>query len=601
MTQHDSSESGSDATGPSAQDLEALAEQTQRVIQAFWEREGQEPSANDFSIIDAPGVIRAFAAVSQSLWSDPAKLVEAQMKLWEDNLALWETMRKRMTGEEAEPVAAPERGDRRFSNKAWEEDIFFDYLKQSYLVSSHWIQSLVEGAETDEQTKQKASFFTRQYLSAMAPSNFAATNPAVLKATRESQGQNLVKGMEHMLADLEKGKGRLKISMTDDSAFEVGKNVAVSPGKVVFQNDLMQLIQYSPTTEQVHKRPLLIVPPWINKFYVLDLQPKNSFIKFAVDQGYTVFIISWVNPNQELANKSFADYMLEGPVAALDAVEQAIDCSEINLLGFCIGGILSVATLAYLAEHGDTRIKSASFLATMVDMKDVGEAAIFIDQDQIARLKEHVSKKGYLEGHHMADMFSMMRENDLIWSFVVNNYLMGRDPMPFDLLYWNADSTRLPASMLLFYLEHFYIENALTKPCEIVLDKVPIDLGKITIPLYSIATKDDHIAPWPSCYALTQATKAPLRFVLGASGHIAGIVNPPERNKYGYWTNTKKPKDPEKWLEGATQHEGSWWPDWEKWLHKHGGPMVPARDPAAGGLPAIEDAPGSYVKVRMPE
>ena len=505
-------------------------------------------------------------------------------------------------GASAEPVVAPDPGDRRFKDAAWNEELVFDTVKQSYLLTARWLQGLVHDVEgLDPEARRKVDFYTRQYVSALSPSNFVLTNPVVLRKTSETGGENLVKGLEHLLEDLEQGQGRLKISMTDAKAFEVGKNVASTPGKVVFQNDLMQLIQYTPSTETVHQRPLLFVPPWINKFYVMDLQPKNSLIKWAVDQGHTLFVVSWVNPRKELAHKSFADYMLEGPVAALDAIGKATGEKEINLLGFCIGGILSVATLAYLAAKGDKRINSATFLATMVDLQDVGEVSVFIDEEQLASLERYVEEKGYLEAHHMAEMFNMMRENDLIWSFVVNNYLMGRDPIPFDLLYWNADSTRLPARMLADYLRKVYQENGLMKPGHLVLNKVPIDIGKIAVPSYFLCTKDDHIAPWRSSYPATQAFAGPVRFVLGGSGHIAGVINPPVNKKYGFWTNDETPADPDEWLAGASQQEGSWWSDWGQWLAGHGGPQVPARKPGDGKLKVLEDAPGSYVKLRAGE
>ena len=389
--------------------------------------------------------------------------------------------------------------------------------------------------------------------------------------------------------------------MTDYEAFKVGENVAVSPGKVIYQNELMQLIQYDPATETVHKRPLLVVPPWINKFYVLDLQPKNSFIKWIVDQGYTLFVVSWVNPREELAGKTFADYMLEGPLAAMDAIEQATGEREMTILGFCIGGILVEALLAYLAVKGDQRIKAATFLAAMVDFQEVGEVGVFIDDEQLENIGKHIDEKGYLEGRHMAQMFNMMRENDLIWSFVVNNYLMGRDPMPFDLLYWNSDSTRLPAAMLLYYLRKVYKDNGLIKPDHLELDGVKIDLRRVEVPTYVLGTKDDHIAPWPSCYPVTQVFAGPVKFVLGASGHIAGIVNPPAANKYCHWTHGRYPADPEAWFAKAKRHEGSWWPDWDKWLARKSGPKVPARRPGDGALEPIEDAPGSYVTVRAPD
>ncbi|MDH3791216.1 MAG: alpha/beta hydrolase, partial [Rhodospirillales bacterium] len=437
----------------------ALAERSQRLVQDFAERQS---AGSGFSIADPATVAQAFAELTAKLMADPAKLAEAQMQLWQESLKLWQATAQRMLGEQAEPVAEPERGDRRFRDEAWNEQVVFDYIKQSYLLTSRWVQGVVgevEGLEPG--TREKVDFYTRQVLSAASPSNFALTNPAVLRKAADSGGENLVKGLENLLDDLERGKGRLQISMTDASAFEVGRNVAASPGKVVYQNDLMQLIQYAPSSETVHKRPLLFVPPWINKFYVMDLQPKNSLIKWAVDQGHTLFVVSWVNPREDLAGKSFEDYMREGPLAALDAIEQATGEEQVNILGFCIGGILVVAMLAYMAAKGDQRIKSATFLATMVDFRDVGEVSVFIDEEQLQALEQHVAEKGYLEGHHMADMFNMMRENDLIWSFVVNNYLMGRDPMPFDLLYWNSDSTRLPATMLAYYLRKVYQDNGL--------------------------------------------------------------------------------------------------------------------------------------------
>ncbi len=588
---------------PSPEEQEALlarwgdlAERSQRAVQAFMERQTKA----GFNLVDQQSLNEAFGDLMLQLAKDPTRLFQAQMQLFEQSMALWQAMGQRMMGQEAEPVVQAPKGDRRFKDGAWNEALVFDYLKQSYLLTSNCVQSLVQETEgLDPKNKEKVDFFTRQYLSAMAPSNFAATNPAVVKKTVDSKGENLLKGLEHMLADLEAGRGRLKISMTDEASFEVGKNVAVSPGKVVFQNDLMQLIQYAPTTEKVHKRPLLFVPPWINKFYVMDLQPKNSLIKGAVDQGHTVFVISWVNPRKELAHKDFEDYMREGPLAALDAIEAHLGESSINLLGFCIGGILSVATLAYLNAKGDAHVNSATFLATMVDLKDVGEVSVFIDEKQLASLEQHVAEKGYLEGHHMAQMFNMMRENDLIWSFVVNNYLLGREPMPFDLLYWNSDSTRLPASMLATYLRKFYCENGLMRPGHLVLDGEPIDIRKIKTPSYFLCTKEDHIAPWVSSYPAVKTFAGPVKFVLGGSGHIAGVINPPAANKYCYWTNRKTPDDPEEWLAGAERHEGSWWSDWHRWLARKGGAKVEAREPEAGNLAVIEDAPGSYVRERV--
>jgi polyhydroxyalkanoate synthase len=581
--------------------MQDLAEQSQRVVQAFWDRQGAE-HGHEFHLIDPVGIAKAFGEFSASLMAHPNKLAEAQAEFWRQSLALWEATAKRMQGEEVEPLIEPERGDRRFKDAAWAEDTVYDYLKQSYLLTSRWLQGMVHDIDgMDPKSKEKVEFYTRQFLSAASPSNFAFTNPQVMKRAAASGGENLIKGLEHLLADLEKGKGRLKISMTDETAFEVGRNVATTPGKVIYQNELMQLIQYAPSTETVHKRPLLFVPPWINKFYVMDLQPRNSLIKWVVDQGHTLFVISWINPSKELSHKSFEDYMLEGPIAALEVIERATGEKQANILGFCIGGILVTALLAYLSVKKDKRIVSSTMLATMIDLENVGEVSVFVDEEQIQNIERHAAEKGYLEGHHMMDMFSMMRENDLIWSFVVNNYLMGREPMPFDLLYWNADSTRLPATMLVYYLRKAYLENGLVRPGHIVLDGVPIDIGKIRTPCYFLATKEDHIAPWRSSYPATQLFKGPVRFILGGSGHIAGVINPPVSDKYCYWTNEDQPPGADDWLAGATRTEGSWWSDWGAWLAKHGGPKVPAREPGGGVLEPIEDAPGSYVKERGSE
>jgi len=577
-----------------------FTERSQRIAQQFWERQVKEATGREFTLPDPRLVGKAFAEFQAELMRDPARLAEAQMELWQQNMALWQRTMQRMLGQEAEPVAKPEPGDRRFKDEAWNEDLLFDYIKQSYLLTARWLRGLVKEVddELDPKTKEKVDFYTRQFVSAISPSNFALTNPTVLKKARESGGQNLLEGLEHLLHDLEQGKGRLEISMVDKEAFEVGKNVANTPGKVVFQNDLMQLIQYAPRTEQVYRRPLLIVPHWINKYYILDLQPKNSFIRWTLEQGHTVFVISWVNPGKEHAHKTFDDYMLEGPLAALDAIEQATGEREVNILGFCIGGILTASTLGYLAAKGDDRLKSATFLASLFDFKEVGDVSVFVDDEQIAQIEEHIKEKGYLEGRHMMNMFSMMRENDLIWSFVVNNYLLGREPPPFDLLYWNSDSTRLPATMLVWYLRRLYQENKLIEPGGIALAGTPIDLSKVTTPAYIVATKEDHIAPWRSCYPGTRVMSGKNTFILGASGHIAGIINPPAAKKYGYWSNPELRPDPEQWFAGATFHEGSWWPDWQGWLARRGGKKVPARQPGDGKLAPLEDAPGAYVKVK---
>lgn len=577
--------------------MQEFAERGQRIAQEFIERQEKD----GYQVTDMAVISKAFMEMIQQMMANPVRLVETQAKLWADYAELWQATALRLSGEEAPAVVEPRKDDRRFTDEAWNDQFVFDFIKQSYLLTSDWMQKTVRDVDgLDEKTASKVQFFTRQWIDALSPSNFIATNPVVLRETAESGGDNLLHGMENLLGDLEKGHGQLKISMTDEEAFTLGENVAVSPGKVIFQNDLMQLIQYAPSTEKVRKTPLLIIPPWINKFYVLDLQPKNSFIKWAVDQGNTVFVISWVNPDRELAFKTFDDYMLEGPIAALDAIEQATAEKEVNVVGYCIGGTLTASTLAYMSAKKDTRIKSATYLTTMIDFAEPGELGVFIDEEQIDAMEEHMREKGYLEGSYMSTVFNMMRDNDLIWSFVVNNYLLGRRPLPFDLLYWNSDSTRMPVMMHSFYLRNMYLKNLLVEPGGISLNDVPIDLSKIKTPSYILSTRDDHIAPWMSTFKATGIYSGPKRFVLSASGHIAGVVNPPVKEKYCYWTNSKLTKDPQKWLDAATQHEGSWWPDWDTWLKKFTGPKtIKARKPGGGKLKALEDAPGSYVKVRI--
>ncbi len=578
-----------------SRNMAELAERSQRIVQEFLARQGDSSGA-----IDPLNIAGAFFEMTQRLMSDPMSLVQAQLTLWQDYLRLWQTATHRfLTGGPPDPVAQPAPGDRRFTDAAWSENAIFDYIKQSYLLTARWMQSIVQHVEgLDTKTARKVDFYTRQFVDAMAPSNFVLTNPEVLRTTIESGGENLVNGLKHMLEDLERGKGRLMIKMTDMEAFEVGRNIAVTPGKVIFQNDLLQLIQYEPTTSEVKRRPLLVMPPWINKYYILDLRPANSFVRWAVSQGHTVFVVSWVNPDEHSAQKRFDDYMLEGPLAALDAMQLATGESEANVIGYCLGGTLLSATLAYMAAKGDKRFASATYFASMVDFKEAGELSVFIDEEQLATLEERMRQHGYLEGADMATTFNMLRANDLIWSFVVNNYLLGKEPFPFDLLYWNSDSTRMPATMHSFYLRTMYQENKLVEPGGITLNGVPIDVRKIRTPTFILSTREDHIAPWKSTYAATQLYKGPAKFVLAASGHIAGVVNPPDQTKYGHFDNAKLPKKPEDWLATATFHQSSWWPTWEKWVARHGGGTVPARKPGDGKLTPIEDAPGSYVRVK---
>ena len=579
-----------------AKSMATIAERSQRIVSEFLSHQQGNGTSGP---ADPLNIGAAFFEMTQQMMLDPAKLVEAQVSLWQDYMTLWQNTTRRFLGQETDPVVAPEQGDHRFKDEAWDKNIMFDFVKQSYLLTSRWIQNTVGDVEgLDAKTAQKIDFYTRQYVDAMAPTNFIATNPEVLRETFESGGENLINGLQNMLNDLERGKGQLRIKMVDEDAFEVGDNIATSEGKVVFQNELIQLLQFSPLTEKVAKRPLLIIPPWINKYYILDLRQKNSFIRWATEQGLTVFCVSWVNPDANLADKGFEDYMIEGPLAALEAIEQATGEREINAIGYCLGGTLLAATLGHMAAAGDDRIKSATYFVSLVDFEEPGDLGVFIDDEQLNALEAKMDERGYLEGSEMATTFNMLRSNDLIWSFVINNYLMGKDPFPFDLLYWNSDSTRMPAAMHSYYLRTMYQENKLVQPGALTLKDTPIDLTAIETPSFILSTREDHIAPWKSTYRATQLYSGPVKFVLAASGHIAGVVNHPAAEKYCYWSDSKTPKNPDKWLDGATEHPGSWWPEWRKWIKKFDGGQIKARQPGDGKLKPIENAPGSYVMVK---
>ncbi|TDQ83173.1 polyhydroxyalkanoate synthase [Dongia mobilis] len=588
---------GSPESAANAAAMARIAEQSHRLLQDFLTRH-----AHDFKLgPDAFSLGRAFMEMTTRMMADPQKLIEAQVSLWQDYMNLWQSTAARLMGQDVPAVIQPAKDDRRFKDAAWQENQVFDYIKQSYLLTARWMQNQVREVEgLDDKTAKKVDFYTRQFVDAMAPSNFVVTNPEVLRTTIESGGDNLVKGLQNLLEDLEKGGGRLRISMTDEEAFEVGGNIAIQPGKVVFQNELMQLIQYAPTTEKVAKRPLLIIPPWINKFYILDLKPQNSFVKWAVDQGHTVFMISWVNPDERLAQKSFTDYMLDGPLAAIEAIRAGLGEDSVNVIGYCLGGTLLACLLSYLAaKKKSSLVASATFFTTMIDFSEAGELSVFIDEEQLTAIEQKMSERGYLHGHEMAATFNMLRANDLIWSFVINNYLLGKEPFPFDLLYWNADSTRMPAAMHSFYLRNMYQQNLLIKPGGIELDGIAIDLTRIKQPSFVLATREDHIAPWKAAYAATQTYRGPLTFVLAASGHIAGVVNPPAANKYCHWIGDGRyPAAPDDWLATAEQRPGSWWPEWATWISAFHDGEVPARKPGNGKLKAIEEAPGAYVKVR---
>jgi polyhydroxyalkanoate synthase len=578
----------------------SVAERSSRILGEFAQKQAEGLSS---AVRDEMGIARVFMDLYARMAADPSVVTTLSLNLWADYLRLWQSSWMKLFGVQTEPVAEPGKGDYRFKDEDWSANFLFDVIKQSYLISARHIQEAVSGvAGLPEESEKKVAFFTRQYVDALSPSNFLLTNPQVLRETLASGGQNLVRGLNNLLADIEKGGGQLRISMTDESAFKLGQNVATTPGKVVYQNDLMQLIQYQPRTAEAFKRPLVIIPPWINKYYILDLREKNSFIRWALEQGHTLFVISWVNPDAGLADKSFDDYMLEGPLAALDAVEKATGEREANFIGYCLGGTLLGATLGYLENKKDRRVKSATFFVSLLDFSQPGELGVFIDEAQVASLERKMNERGYLEGSEMASTFNLLRANDLVWSFVVNNYLLGKDPFPFDLLYWNADSTRMPARMHSFYLRNMYIKNLMGVPGGIRLAGVPIDLSKVRLPSYFVSTVEDHIAPWKTTYRGARYLGGPVRFVLGGSGHIAGIVNPPAAKKYHYWTNDALPETPEAWFEGATQRPGSWWEDWQAWIERLNAdaPKVAARVPGDGGLKPLEDAPGSYAMMRLP-
>lgn len=578
------------------------AEVAQRASSLLAEHVKRQASRGITPPEDELGIAQAFMEMAAKLMANPYKLALAQMNLVWDYVSLYQHSTLRFWGMSGAPIAAPTKDDKRFRDQEWQDHFLFDFIKQSYLISARHVHDVVSNVEgLDEIARKKVNFFTRQYIDALSPSNFALTNPEVFRETVKSGGQNLLKGLNNLLRDVEDGDGKLRVRMTDTNAFELGKNVATTPGKVVFQNTLFQLLQYTPSTPEVLKRPLLIVPPWINKYYILDLREKNSLIKWAVDQGHTVFVMSWVNPDEKLAEMGFDDYAKQGILTAVETILAQTGESELNAASYCLGGTLLATTLAYMAAKKDKRIASATFFTTLTDFSQPGELGVFIDDEQVDHLEKKMAGRGYLEGSEMANTFNLLRANDLIWSFVVNNYLMGKDPFPFDLLYWNSDSTRLPAKMHSFYLRSMYLKNALVEPGGVEILGTPIDLSKIKVPCYFISTLEDHIAPWKTTYLGARVFGGSVRFVLGGSGHIAGIVNPPVANKYGFWTNPVKslPDTPDDWFKEATQNPGSWWNDWQAWLTGHNAEKVPARDPEKGTLKVIEDAPGSYVKSRL--
>ena len=589
----------------SSVDYEALGRNLARIIEeggkalAAYMKPREEGKIKHEFADEVADVVKTVGQVTEYWLADPQRSVELQSSLGRSYLDLWASTVKRISGEPAAPLIVPDPKDKRFSDPEWTENQFFDFLKQLYLLTVQWANRLVkEAIDIDEHTRHKAEFYVRQIANAIAPSNFVLTNPELLRETLSSNAENLVRGMQMLSEDIKAGEGNLKIRQSDPSRYEVGRNLALTPGKVIFQNELMQLIQYAPSTETVLKRPVLIVPPWINKFYVLDLTPEKSFIKWCVDQGLTVFCISWVNPDERLAQKTFDDYVREGPLAALDAIKQVTGEDKVHAIGYCVGGTLLAIALAAMAARGDERIVSSTLFAAQVDFTYAGDLKVFVDEEQVAALEKRMSERGYLDSRSMATVFNMLRSNDLLWPYVINNYLKGKAPFPFDLLYWNSDATRMPAANHSFYLRNCYLDNKLAKG-KMMLGETPIDLKAIKIPIYNLATREDHIAPAKSAMFSSKFFGGDVRFVVAGSGHIAGVINPPAKNKYQYWTGPKpRNADIDGWLAKAKEHPGSWWRDWLVWITKQNPTEVPARIPGSGALKAIEDAPGNYVKVR---
>lgn len=592
------------------EDFDAMSEyltdisgKSQEVIRDFFAKQGDIRRMTGEVPTDPLNVGEAFQEMMKGLAADPGTVMQRQFNLWGDYAKLMATMSRRMAGEEVKPAVNPAPSDKRFVHPAWDENLMLDFVKQSYLVFSRWLESTISELDgMDEHEKAKAEFFTKQFTDAFSPSNFAMLNPEVVEATIESKGENLLKGLKTLLEDLDRGHGELAIRQADLSYFKLGENIATTPGKVVFQNDIMQLIQYAPTTEEVANTPMLICPPWINKFYILDLQAKNSFIKWLVDQGRTVFVVSWVNPGPELRHKTFEDYIKEGLFEALDAVKKATGEKKVDTIGYCIGGTMLSTALALMAKRGDNRINSATFFTAQADFTEAGDLLLFVDDEQLDAIEKQMDAAGgVLEGRAMANTFNMLRSNDLIWSFVIDNYMKGKDPARFDLLFWNSDATRMPKNVHLFYLREFYQNNRLAKG-DMVMDGENLDLSEVNIPIFMQAGETDHIAPAPSVYKTANLYASggndKVTYMLAGSGHIAGVVNHPDKHKYHHSINSALPPTLEAWQADAERHAGSWWPYWIKWLDKMSKGKVPARIPGAGELDVIEDAPGGYVQVK---
>jgi len=564
----------------------ALAEKTEKQ-QASWADAPIDP----FNLRDG------WMAMLENVFQQPEKLTEAQLDLWGKYMTLWDSTMVRMTGGQSADVIETDPADRRFKAPAWKQDATFGFIRQSYLLMSRWLMQMVEQNSNalDQKTAKKLQFFTRQFVDALSPTNFAITNPEVLQATIETGGQNLIRGMKNLLADIKRGQ----MTMTDENAFKLGENIATAKGQVVYRNKMMELIHYAPAGKTTFKTPLLIVPPWINKFYILDLRADNSFVRWCTEQGHAVFMVSWVNPDASLKDVGFEDYMQDGILAALDAIKEQTGEPDANIIGYCIGGTVLTMTLSWLKAKKKTgRVKSATFFTTLIDFENAGDLKLFVDEQQLEHISDRMAKQGFMDAEGLRVTFNMLRANDLIWSFVVSNYLMGREPFPFDLLYWNSDSTNLPAHMHEFYLRHLYLKNELAKPNTLTIAGVKMDVGTIDTPAYFLSTREDHIAPWKATYAGAKLFSGPVKFTLAASGHIAGVANHPGAKKYCFWTADKMPDKPDAWLEKAKQADGSWWPHWQEWLKAYTGPQVPAIDPEKGPLKPLAAAPGTYVRTK---
>ncbi|MIL09528.1 alpha/beta fold hydrolase [Salmonella enterica subsp. enterica] len=590
--QHDKPQSGFEPLEFGRQWAE-MALKTQKAMAAMAQSAGKAPDQTP--IVMSRDAYGTFARMMGNLMLDPVSLGKSQMDLWQRHVDLWQDL---LTPKDKDAAAAPapKSRDRRFRNEEWESNIALNALMRSYLIGSDWLRTLIKDSSLDTGTKRKAAFFTEQVIDAAAPTNFPLTNPDVVKKAIETGGMSLVQGYSNLLDDLLAGSGHIR--RADGEAFELGVNIAATKGSVVLRTDMMELIQYEPTTEKVKSIPLLLVSPWVNKYYLFDLQQKSSFIKWAVDEGFTVFAISWVNPDASHADKDFENYWMEGPMAAFEAIRKATGQDKVNMFGYCLGGTLTASGLAYLAAKGDKTVNSATMCATMTDFADFGDFEVFVTDESVALMRSQLKDKGYLDEADLSRLFSLLRANDLIWSSAISSYLLAEKPVASDLLYWFSDGIGMPAKMLDTFMRDIILNNALGNAGSMKIDGQPVDIKKIRTPLCFVSLKDDHVANWKATYRGALRFEAPKRFILGGSGHNAGTINPPAAKKHGYWTNDKFPPEADEWLAAATRHEGSWWTEWANWLKAQDKNDVPARKLADGPLKVLEAAPGSYAKTR---